>query len=244
LRKTVFFQNADKQSEANLESRGGTQAGENESADVHAVLGNASEATEHTQRERPVPRAARVVDYLNLPEQLVWFRDVRAGQGAASPVGEETPDDAGPEGDVGGPELGGEAEKHGLGEDARLLRQDAERKGHGSRNCWRSEELAEARAGGVESVDSRGGGQTGAEMSERNSGRRKRSGGLEVTVVTGAEAPVEFDAPFHGRSRWDLPHRRRWPEGGNGSSEAGQSDECHCTRVLGVGGPVVGLRNE
>jgi hypothetical protein len=40
---------------------------------------------------------------------------------------------------------------------------------------------------------------------ERGEGR----GGLDITVVTGAEAPVELDAPTHGRSRWDLLHRRR-----------------------------------
>jgi hypothetical protein len=156
LSKASSFQNSDKQSEANLESGGDTQAGENERTDVHAALGDAGEAAEHAQRERPVPRGARVVDHLNLPEQLVWLRDVRAVQRAAPPGGEEAPDDAGAEGAIGAPELGGEAEEHGLGEEARLVGQDAERGGPWRRNCGRIDELAEARSGGVESVNARG----------------------------------------------------------------------------------------
>lgn len=143
-------------SEADLKSRGGTQAGENEGADVHAVLGNASEAAEHTQHERPLPLAARVVDHLNLPEQLVWLRDARAYYPTTSSGGEEAPDDASPEGAVGGPEFGGKAEEHGLGEEARLVRQDAEHRGDRRGNCERREELAEARTGGVEGLDARG----------------------------------------------------------------------------------------
>ena len=103
---------------------GGAEAGEDEGADVDALLGEVGEAAEYPQRERPRPRASRrrSVRRYDPPEDLLGlFRRPTAALGR-----EEGADDAGADGVVGGgPELGGEAEEHGLDEDAGLGRQDA-----------------------------------------------------------------------------------------------------------------------
>jgi len=150
---------------------------------MHAVLGDLGEAAEDAQRERPVPRAPCVVDRLDPPEQLVGVRDARPGQRAACPRrGEEDPDDAGSRGAAGAPELGGEAEEHGLREDARLPGQDAERGGDGRGGGGAGAELAEARAGGVEGADARGCGADGSEVKEGIEERGKRRVGGRLSL--------------------------------------------------------------
>lgn len=136
-----------------LGSIGGAEAGEDEGADVHAVLGEAGEAAEHPQRELPGPRGPRrAVRRRDLPEYLVGLR-----AGPRGALGrEEGADDAGPDGVVGGgPELGGEAEEHGLSEDAGLGGQDAERGGHRRGDGGARGEVADARGGGLEGLEAR-----------------------------------------------------------------------------------------
>lgn len=148
------------------------------------MVGEVGEASEHPQRESPGPRAASVVGGLDPREHrhlMLGFRRHAChghGQRAVEAEEEEGAEDAGPDGVVGGGEVGGEAEEDGVGEEARFGGEDAQgggdRGGDGGRR--RGSELPETRGDGVDGAEARGG-------------------------VAGAESPVEVDAPLHGGRR-------------------------------------------
>lgn len=90
------------------------------------MVGEVGEASEHPQRESPGPRAASVVGGLDPREHrhlMLGFRRHAChghGQRAVEAEEEEGAEDAGPDGVVGGGEVGGEAEEDGVGEEARF----------------------------------------------------------------------------------------------------------------------------